>query len=99
MTCRELNFICTNKECEINGQERMVYAWSDREKNPDCVHCGQELAFIMIKSYDNIRSDVAPAQLKFAGMSVGEKREIMKKRSSDHFHKNIKESWIEKNRP
>jgi len=86
-------FVCDNPNCPTKGSSKKMYVWSDRVSEPGCTECFHPLreVFEEEKPLFNIG--------KFSNLSTEEKRKVMKKRSHDHFEKNIKQrkDWMDKN--
>ena len=88
-------FQCDNPDCSEVGKINKIHVWSDRKSNPLCIVCKRELV-VVIPEY---KSSEGPYYGKFASMSPIEKRQVLKKRSHEHFKKEIKEKkdWMDKN--
>lgn len=74
----------SNFECSC-GYKFTEFVWSDRDKDPLCPLCKGEKVFetILIKNE-------SPAHMKFASSTPDERKKILKKRSHEHYEKEIK---------
>lgn len=82
---RNRAFICTNEQCPCSKDTEKRYKWSDDEKPEVCKSCQSE----MIEYFEEVGE--AGAYLKFNSLSKEDKRTLLKKRSNDHFKKEIAE--------
>lgn len=93
-----MKYICLNPDCERYNQEEYLVSERYRFINGkligehcDCPKCGKER-----KQVDNPDADVPLSQKnvqtnRMGGMSMEQRREVLKKRSHEHFKKEIKE--------
>jgi hypothetical protein len=92
-----MKYICLNPKCENYQIEdeylKEVYSFTNGKligKNCRCPRCGQNR-----KEIDpNVDVPLSEKNIeinKFDGLSVQQKQEVLKKRSHEHFKKNIKE--------
>ena len=82
------NFQCRNKDCKKIFKQYVWTSQLEQGETPSCPQCGSK--DIEIYFDPNVNSNV-PAIGKFTMMSREEKTQSLKKRSHDHYKKNIEE--------
>ena len=84
------NFYCLNSECEWTQIIKIDLPDDEIDKEYCCENCGSVLKFVGTSS--------KVYTTKFNQLSPNEKKNILKKRSSDH-NKKFKGMYEQKNRP
>lgn len=88
-----MNYICENPSCE-GYNKTVVVQWDgsnalDLKNKTTCPHCNQKM-----KSIDSTKTRVSihnVATSKLSTMSIIDRKQMLKKRSDDHYKKNIKD--------
>lgn len=92
-----MEYVCTNPKCEAFGQKeyfsqetfKYKYGYLTGE-HAQCPYCGMERDRINPNEKIPLSEKAIGVNL-FNAMSVEQKQEALKKRSHEHFNKNIKE--------
>jgi hypothetical protein len=85
------NYWCPNIE-GCSSRQNVVIEKSEEDKSPEfCLECGEELKLLGIIP--------AGGFLKFSSSTPQQKREVLKKRSHEHFKKEVEEKkrFMDKN--
>jgi hypothetical protein len=92
-------FYCNNEKCDLYKDEKFYskvsYSMKDGSLSPNinsCVRCGNPLTEVKVKGGGY------PSMRKWNLKSSKEKREALKKESSEHFKKHIQPNIIDMNR-
>jgi hypothetical protein len=78
-------FICVCDNCTNKDNILKRYKWSDDDKSEKCEFCSND----MIEVFEEIGE--VSGYLRFNSLSEADKRTILKKRSQEHFKKEIRE--------
>jgi len=94
---------CNNKDCEDYLVVREVEDWSGRDSYElfllkKCPLCGLQRKTVEMKAVEPPKEGFNVHFAKFSSMSKEDKKKVLKKRSDDHFKKNIKERKTYMNR-
>lgn len=79
-----MKFTCPNANCKKNGKEIEILKYSSKNP-PVCNECQTKLEFI--KSHEGFCTNFG----SFESMTPIQRQESLKKRSKEHFKKEIKE--------
>ena len=88
----EEKFTCMNKKCIMHKKIQRQYVWSDKEYKVKCIECNKLMEVFVEPNIPVFKIN------RFDGLSVNEKKKILKERSNKD-NKKHKDKWHQMNKP